>query len=193
MEIEWQNIVSITLNELDRFSEDKSCIMASLVLIDVLRNKGIKDAYPLTVKVRILNPAFTKRIITEPFPQTPELLAQWDDDGCHVVAIGYGESTATQWQAHLVVITPKGIKGKDALCDLAIKQADVPKWNIFLGPVLFGMRDSFLKGTEDFGVIINECRIIYKAFPNDQSFKQTPLWKNNLKRKLIVKEILKRL
>lgn len=60
--MDWQKLVFTIVEELDRVSEAKSCIMASVVLLDVLRAKGIKDAYPLTVKYKFLNPKATERL-----------------------------------------------------------------------------------------------------------------------------------
>lgn len=190
--MDWQKLVFTTVEELDRVSEAKSCIMATVVLLDVLRAKGFRDAYPLTVKYKVLNPKATERLKNESFPQTPEQKAQWNADGCAIVATT-DKNSATDWAGHLIVVIPKGLNGRDAVCDLAITQANIPAWNILLGSVLMGVRDSFINGTEDFGLIMNGCRVIYRAFPDDQSFRQTPLWKNSLKREAIVKRILKRL
>jgi len=191
--MDWHWLIYTLLEELNRASEGHSCIMAAAVLLDVLRARGIKGAYPLTVKPRIFNPRFTERLNSEPFPHTPEQLSRWDADGCHLVGIGHGEGSSSQWPAHLVVVIPNALKGKDAVCDLTITQANVPDWNIVLGAVLVGVRESFVKGTEDFGVTINGCRIVYRAFPEDQSFKQTQIWKSRMKRDLIVKRVLKSL
>ncbi len=60
--MDWQKLVFTIVEELDRISEAKSCIMATVVLLDVLRFKGIRDAYPLTVKYKVLNPKATERL-----------------------------------------------------------------------------------------------------------------------------------
>lgn len=191
--MDWQRLVQTIMEELDRIGEAKSCIMAVSVLLRVLHLKGLKGAYPLTVKPRILNPKFTARLEKESFPSTPEIMNEWNSDGCAMVAIGHGEGSSDQWPAHLVVVIPKALKGKDAICDLTITQANKPEWDIQLGQILVGVRESFINGTEDFAVTINGCRIIYRAFPDDISFKQTPIWKKRLKRDLTVKRVLKRL
>ena len=189
----WQQLIPAVMDELHGASEGNSCIMAAAVLLDVLRAKGIKGAYPLTVKVQILNPKFTERLSSDPFPRTAEEIEQWRKDNCAMVAIGHGDAPSSHWPAHLVVIIPKALNGKDALCDLTIGQASVPAWDIVLGPTVLGVRDIWITGLEDFGKVINGCRIIYRAFPDDQSFKQTPLWKPSLKRELIVKKVRKKL
>jgi len=191
--MDWQKLVQSIIQELDRAGEANSCIMASSVLLRVLHLKGIQGAYPLAVKLRILNPKFTTRLEREPFRNTPEIMNEWNADGCAMVAIGYEKSPSDQWPSHLVVVIPKALKGKDAICDLTITQANKPEWDIQLGQILVGVRESFINGAEDFGVINNRCRIIYRAFPDDISFKQTPVWKEKLIRDKIVKRVFKRL
>jgi hypothetical protein len=188
-----QRLIFAVWDELRKASEEHSCIMAAAVLLDVLRAKGIRDAYPLTVKPRIFNPAATERLGREPMPQTPGQIAEWEAAGCFMVAIGYGEGSASEWPAHLVVVIPKALKGRDAVCDLTITQANVPAQNIRLGQIMVGVREEFVSGTEDFGVTINGCRVVYRAFPEDESFKQTPVWKKKLAREMIARRVLKRL
>jgi hypothetical protein len=190
--MDWQNLIFTVLDELHGVAEQHSCIMAGAVLLDVLRAKGIKDAYPLTVKVKILNSKLTARLKDSSLLQTPELLQPESGDG-GIVTIGYGEETADDWPAHLIVIIPKGLKGRDAACDLTITQASVPDWDIKLAPLVVGVRESFVDGSEHFGVTMNGSWVMYTAFPEDHSFKQTPVWKKRLKRDLIVKRVLKRL
>lgn len=188
-----QRLIFAVWDELHKASEGHSCIMAAAVLLDVLRAKGVRDAYPLTVKPRIFNPAATERLSREPMPQTPEQIAQWEAAGCFMVAIGHGEGSANEWPAHLVVVIPKALNGRDAVCDLTITQANVPAQNIRLGQIMVSVREEFVNGTEDFGVTINGCCVIYRAFPEDESFKQTPIWKKKLAREMIARRVLKRL
>src|SRR5690349_15022089 len=107
--IDFQTLILAVLDELHAASEERSCIMAAAVLLDVLRARGVKDAYPLTVKPRILNPKFAERLNNESFPETPEQFAQWEAAGCFMVAIGHTEGSADQWPAHLVVVIPNAI------------------------------------------------------------------------------------
>ena len=191
--MDWQRIVQTIMVELERAGEANSCIMAASVLLRVLHLKGLKGAYPLTVKPRIFNPKYTARLESEPLLSASEIKNGLKEDGCAMVAIGHGEGSKDQWPAHLVVVIPQALKGKDAICDLTITQANKPDWDIQLGQIMVGVRDSFINGTEAFGVTINGCRVIYKAFPDDISFKGTPIWKKRLKRDLVVKRIMKQL
>ncbi len=188
-----QQLVSVILDELSRASERHSCIMAAAVLLDVLENKCISQAYPLTVKARIFNPRLTD-LINKESSLTPDLLSAYlEADGCHMIIIGCGEGSSDQWPAHLVVVIPGILKAKDAVCDLTITQANAADWGINLHPILMGVRDPFLNGSEDFGVTVNGSRVVYRAFPDDHSFEQTSLWKRNPKRGSIVKRVLNRL
>lgn len=191
--MDWQNLVQTIMVELERSGEANSCIMAASVLLRVLHLKGIRGAYPLTVKPRIFNPKYTARLEREPYLIASEFKNGLNEDGCAMVGIGYGEHSKDEWSAHLVVVIPQALKGKDAICDLTITQANKPEWNIQLGQIMVGIRDSFIDGTQPFGVIVNGCRVIYKAFPGDVSFEETPIWRNRLKRDLIVKRVMKKL
>lgn len=125
----------------------------------------MNDAYPLTVKPRIFNPKFTERLNNETFPETPDQFAQWEAAGCFMVAIGHAEGSADQWPAHLVVVIPNAINGWDAVCDLTITQANVPNENIQLQPILVGVQESFVSGSEDFGVPSMAVSSYTKLFP----------------------------
>ncbi len=116
--IDWSKLVEIVLEELNRAFEDHSCIMASTVLIEVLHAKGIKNAFPLTVKARVLNPTFSEHLKQEPFPNTSKQQAQWMADGCSIVVIGPEEGLSDQWPAHLIVVIPKALNGRDTVLDI---------------------------------------------------------------------------
>jgi len=191
--MDWQRLVQTIMVELERVGEGKSCIFAALVLLRVLYLKGIKGAYPLTVKLRIFNPKYTAHLDSIPSPSASEIKEGLNKDGSTMVVIGHGKGSKDQWPAHLIIVIPKALKGKDAICDLTITQANKPEWDIQLGQILFGVRDSFVNGSEAFGITINGCRVIYKAFPKDILFKKTPIWKDRLKRDLIVKRIMKQI
>ena len=191
--MDWQRLYQVVIEELERVGENHSCIMAAAVLIDVLNTQGVKDAYPLTVKPRILNPKFTSRLKREPFPQTPQLQAEWSADGCSIVAIGHGEGSSRQWPAHLIVIIPKALDGRNAALDLTVTQANVPAWGIELIPLMMAVPDEFLKGAKEFKAPVNGSIVIYQAFPEDRSFEETPLWRKKEGRNPIVNRILSRL
>lgn len=188
-----QRLIFTVLDELHGASEQHSCIMAAGVLLDVLRAGGVRGAYPLTVKVWVLDPQRTERLKDESLLQSPELLAQQRTDDGGIITIGGGEASDDRWPAHLVVVIPEALKGRDAVCDLTIPQASVPDWGIQLGPVLAGVREAFVDGSEGLGITMNGCRVIYKAFPEDESFRQAPVWKKTLKRQAIVSRVMRRL
>ncbi|MDT4955194.1 MAG: hypothetical protein QOJ02_3332 [Acidobacteriota bacterium] len=189
-----QRLIFTVLDELHGASEQHSCILAAAVMLEVLRAKGIKGAYPLTVKVIILNPKLTERLRDDWRTLTPERLSQLkSDDAGGIVTIGDGAITDDDWPGHLIVVIPKALKGRDAMCDLTVTQASVPDWGINLAPLVMGARESFVDGSEKFGLVMNGCQLMYAAFPEDHSFKQTPIWKKRLSHDVIVRRVLKRL
>lgn len=191
--MDWQRLYQVVIEELERVGESHSCIMAAAVLIDVLNAKGMKEAYPLTVKSKIFDPKFASRLKREPFPQTPELLDEWMADGCSMVTIGHGEGSSRQWPGHLIVIIPKALGGRNAALDLTVTQANVPAWGIELIPLMMAVPDEFLTGAKWFRAPVNGSIVIYEAFPEDRSFEETPLWSKKKRRNSIVKRILSRL
>jgi hypothetical protein len=182
--------VKIVMGELSAVHEQHSCIMASAVLLDVLLSIGIDGAYPLTVKPRILNPQFVRRLRTESFPTTSQQFAEWSAAGCSMVAIGHGTGTSDSWAGHLVVVVPNAYAGKAIVIDPTITQASVPDWGIELRPLMFVAPASFLQGDREFKAPVNDSMIVYMAFPSDHSYETTPLWSNRQKRDVIVRNIL---
>ena len=144
--MDWKKLIQTIIYELEQSGESNSCIITAAVLIKVLRLKGIKGAYPLTVRVKIFNPKYTDRINKEPPPNSLEVKYGMSSNGWALVAIGGKLKTKGLWPAHLIVIIPQAIKHRDALCDLTITQANKPEWNISLAPIIMGVNDSFIKG-----------------------------------------------
>lgn len=187
-----QSLIQATNDELYRLGEQHSCIYAGAVLSKTLKAIGFTEAYPLTVKPRILNPAFVQRIKTQLPPSDEETLAKWAEEGCSIVAIGGGETVSTdkQWAGHLIVVLPNFYDDRHAFCDLTITQASVPEWGINLMPVFVRVPNTFVTGETEFKAPVNGSLIIYEAFPNDKSFEAAPVWKNMAYQDLAVKNII---
>ena len=190
----WSRLVGIIAEELEKTSENLSCIMATSVILNVLSHLGVDNAYPLTVKPRILNPKFAERLKHEPFPSTPEELAKWEADGCSIVSVGYPKaSSKNQWNGHLIAIIPRGFNNRNWALDITITQANLPEWGIELDPLMMSVSEEFLNGTKEFKASINNSLVVYWAFPADRSFEDTPIWQESEKRDYIVRQILSRL
>jgi hypothetical protein len=193
MPVNIANIVEVGMDELATANEEHSCIMATAVLLEVFRALDVSGAYPLTVKPRILNPAFVERLKVEPFPSTDKQIADWTAEGCSMVAIGHGDPTPHNWPGHLVIVVPNAFRGKSLVIDPTITQASVPAWGIELRPLMFPAPDSFLAGDTEFKAPVNGSMVVYKAFPHDRSYESTRLWTNNQKRLAIIGKILERI
>jgi hypothetical protein len=187
------NIVEATMDELAIANEQHSCIMATAVLLEVFRARDVNGAYPLTVKPRILSPAFVERLKAKPFPSTDKQIADWTAAGCSMVAIGHGDPTPDNWPSHLVIVVPNAFRGKALVIDPTITQASIPEWGIELRPLMFPAPDSFLLGDTEFKAPVNGSMVVYMAFPLDRSYESTRLWTNNQKRLAIIGKILKRI
>jgi hypothetical protein len=193
MPVNIANMVEVAMDELATANEQHSCIMATAVLLEVFRALDVNAAYPLTVKPRILNPAFVERLKAEPFPSTDKQIADWTAEGCSMVAIGHGDPTPDNWPAHLVSVVPNAFRGKALVIDPTITQASVPAWGIELRPLMFPAPDSFLVGAAEFKAPVNGSMVVYMAFPHDRSYESTRLWTNHQKRLVIVGKILERI
>ncbi len=185
-------IATITTEELKHAREDRSCIMAGVVYLEVLSGLGFEGAYPLTVKPQVFNPAYAERQRTRALPSSEEDREEWSAAGCKFVAVGHGEGRPDAWAGHLVAVVPDVDSGKALVVDLTIPQANVPKWGIELRPLAFLARADFLSGAAEFKVPVNGSLAVYMAFPDDRSFERTPVWVKTSKRRTIVRGILKR-
>jgi hypothetical protein len=186
-----QPLFNATLRELRRLGEQDSCIFAGAVLVELLRSRGYRNAYPLTVKPIVLNPNFAMRLRTEPFPRNALARAKWADEGCPMVSIGaYGAvSTRDIWAAHLAVVLPNFFGERHLMCDLTIIQANRPEWKIYLRPVFLRVPEAFVSARTTYRAWVNGSTIIYRAFPRDKSYETAPIWKNRRYRDQALKTI----
>jgi len=63
--------------------------------------------------------------------------------------------------------------------DLTITQANRPELGIDLVPVVLKVPKAFIEGRHVIETTILDCRVIYEAFPNDQSFNTRGYWNNS--------------
>lgn len=188
-----QHYIPKILEELGRFQELHSCIMAHMVLQDILGQIGIYGSYPLTVKLLILNPELTKAFDQDSAIIQKSQNVDWKAKGYAMIKTGDDFSTEDVWPRHLVTIVPETFGIKAAILDPTITQANRAELNILLGPLLAGVSDHFLSDKEAQRFTINGCAVIYKAAPNDKSYEQTPLWTDRGKEKYISETIIKKI
>jgi hypothetical protein len=188
-------VITAVLQELERAGERHSCITAAGVLLDVLHVCGISDAYPLTVRARVLNPTFAERLQREPFPTCPETLQEWTAAGGALVLIGkngQADIGPDYWDGHLVIVIPGALSGRPATCDLTLVQANRPELGIDLMPVTFTATERFLAGEQERHLRVNGSLVVYKAFPGDCTYETAPAWTGN-HRATIARRVLTRL
>jgi len=191
MEIE--AIVQSTVEELLRAGEQHSCIFSASVLLDVLAACGIEGARPLTVKVRIFNPVYYKRLQSgRSLPSSPEEIAEWTQAGAAGVSIGDKPLAPGEWPAHLVVV-PQLRKEEFLVLDITLPQANAPHFGIHLVPGAFIATEEFISGAKEFPAVINSSLAVYKSFPLDVTYEDTKAWSRNERKNRIIQGIVQRL
>lgn len=156
---------------LNRRFGNHSCIHATRVAVEVLKEFGM-PARPLSVRATIINAKYIEAtsLIGRPFESTSEAMKWHRETGAFSYGIGAKEA-AGRWPGHLVAIARQS-----ALIDLTIEQANHPKFDMILQPILTMASGRFLNGDEVLDVAVNGCRVIFEARVGDESFKDTPAW-----------------
>jgi hypothetical protein len=175
------SVVSAVVGELERVGEQHSCIFAGALLAKVLNRLNMGEAHPLTVRAFIMNPQLLEWVKANGFAFNSENEKKWTALGGHGITLGYGPEgslPADRWMGHLAVILPNLFGDRHAMFDLTAPQATKPDWGINLAPVIVRVPESFVRGETEFKAPANGSMVIYKAFPDDHSYTESKLWKN---------------
>lgn len=180
---------------LSRF-EARSCIASTRIAVEYLREQGVR-ARPVSVRLRIYNPAYTARLIAAKFDdgfaaelarmaRSPESLAA---AGLWSIGIGYsrdaGETIApSAWDGHLVCVVEDR-----AILDLSLDQGCRPAHNIELGPALIPTNRVWLAGECGGEVIEHGCLLAYTALPADRTFLASPDWRETRRWAGVLKDL----
>ncbi|MCY2994756.1 MAG: hypothetical protein NTY19_43880 [Planctomycetota bacterium] len=124
-------------------------------MLKTLQEMGFPKAYPLSVRVKIVNPTR---------PDTGIMLGKGTDP------------TPGKWPGHLVIIVPNHDGDDHLLIDLTVVQVNGKVCGIDLDPVLGIVDDGFVKGKRPTGWPANGCELVYEAFPEDDSFVRETDW-----------------
>jgi hypothetical protein len=147
-----------------------NCIISSAVLHRVLTLLGMKSQ-PLSVKVVAYNKPMMELLKEgKPLPQTIEEIDKIDGWS---IGVGYGDKMPGNWPGHLAV------RVGNALIDITIDAASRPKKNMIINEPLIsiGISEDFFAGKEDLWLTDeNGVLLIYRAFPEDDSYKVSPNW-----------------
>lgn len=154
-----------------------SCIDSAALLTHVLHATGFRDAYRLTVNVRIINEAYRKYVETYGEPTNEATGKACDDAGGARINLGkdsedLGEVPEGNWPGHLTVIVPKAFGDRHALIDPSITQANWPEYGIVLPPVCLKVTDDFVAGQRPAPFEVNKTLLIYDAYPKDDSYNR---------------------
>jgi hypothetical protein len=146
------------------------CILATAALIDVFDYFKL-TAKPLSVISTVFNPRMADRIALEGMPTPEEAERSWfpPHDTCRSLAVGAGDPEPGKWPGHLVCV----LDGK-VLIDLTLDQADRPHRGIELPvPVIAPVNEEFLAGQGELVGMVNGCRVVYLARPEDRTFERS--------------------
>jgi hypothetical protein len=164
------------------------CIAAAAILIDVLDYFRL-TAKPLSVIATVFNPQMTERIEREGVPTREEAERDWFPRGCWALAVGTGDPEPGKWPGHLVATL-----GERVLLDLTLDQADRPRRGIALPmPLVVPFPAAFLAGDGEISGIVNGCRVVYQARPDDRTFENSRDWVVKKRRSTVVGAAIRRL
>lgn len=144
-------------------------------LLAALNKFGKENIRPLSVKVLIFNPYVTKEFKPGRNPSKKRLNALLDHKKGHSVALGMDEAEGDGWKGHLVLIanTPEGTW----LIDPTLSIASRPEHNMWLLPIGVKVDDDFGKFDGSRAILkLNDCAVMYSAFPSDLSYEAVLDW-----------------
>ena len=189
-------IATATHTELQKIGLHHSCIFAGAVLTEILHRSGYPAAYPVTIRGFILNPELREWAIANDFNISDETEAEWRQLGGRLVDFAAGPVTPEneeKWHGHLGVVIPHYFGDRNALLDLTIPQINNSEWKIVLPSITTLVSDEFVRGEDEYRMNVNASLIIYTADPNDKSYMDTPLWKDESRYKELGSRIADRL
>lgn len=188
-------IIPVLMDELAQYGILDHCIEASALLMKVLHNTGIPDAYRLTVGVQIINEAAYRFIEANGYPETEESIKAFNDAGAATVVLGRDapEVPEGRWRGHLAVIVPHAFGEKHAIIDPTTPQVNWPEFGIELPPMCLKVRDEFLEGKRPAFFAPFNTRIQYTAYPDDHSYNDHGDTMEKEGFDVAVSEVLKRL
>jgi hypothetical protein len=178
------------IDELHRVEQSHSCILAAIVATEVLHTVGYGQAYPLTVRPRILNPLTRKWLKETGRPLNTVTDAEWNRLGGPPIFLGKAGLPGEDWVGHVVVIVPNIFEDRHAMLDLTIPQVNLPGTGNNFVPLSLLVSDAFVRGECEHQQGVNGALIAYKAFPGDQGFESTEIWAERPRYKWFVDEIL---
>jgi hypothetical protein len=145
------------------------CLAATRIAVEVLGRFDF-SVRPLVVKVAVHNPALVAK---GRLPASNEEARRWREEDNAAVAVcgAQGAGRHGHWPGHLVAIV-----AERCLIDLSLPQVNRADRDIALTPLLCKVESAFLAGTARLAFLLNHCRVVYDALPDDRSFDGIGDW-----------------
>ncbi len=103
--------------------------------------------------------------------------------------MGIGDPQPGKWPGHLVATL-----GGKVLINLTLDQADRPEHGIVLPvPIVAPLSPEFLTHEGQMVGMVNGCRVVYEARPDDCSFERSNDWKSRKRHAAVVGAAIRRL
>ena len=167
---------------LRRYYKEDCCIIATRVVIEVLKKLHFKNVKPFVIEANIFNEVYVRKGRT---PANEEEAQEWLKEGAWQIVLGDRvDNVKGKWPGHLVVLI-----NDQYMLDVAIYQACRPNKNIYLEPLFTKVFEDFVKGEDRCQLMYSNCLIIYQAFQNDKSYQNVKDWQDLSRSKMAVNEI----
>lgn len=169
---------------LSKYYREDCCIVATRIIIEVLKKLHFKDVKPFVIEANIFNEIYVKKGRT---PQSDEEAQEWLKDGVWQIVLGdRSKKTEGKWDGHLVVL----INNKYML-DVAVYQACRPHKQINLDPIFTTVPEDFINGEDKCQLMFNNCLIVYVSYPQDKTYQSSKDWYDLSRSKQVVGEVYK--
>ena len=117
MSIDYQALAEAVREETEVFCGRLSCLVAVAGLVDIGRSLGL-DIRPLTVRVMIFNPTFTRGIGDLNAPEAHNRMqSAMKQERAFAVKLGIGKARKGEWAGHLVAVGDIGEEDRRLVLD----------------------------------------------------------------------------
>lgn len=177
-----ETIAEVSPRILRKYYREDCCIVATRIIIEVLKKLHFKDVKAFVVEANVFNEAYLTKGRT---PQNEEEAQEWLKEGAWQIVLGDRvEKIKGKWPGHLVTL----INGM-YIFDIALWQACRPHKNIILDPLLTKVPEDFVTGEDKCQLLYNKCLLVYQAYPNDNTYQSSKDWHDRSRSKDVVREI----
>jgi hypothetical protein len=172
--VDLRRIFKTTPYVLRQIGVGNKCVPASAILMKTLHRCGYPDAYPLSVRLEIMNAAMHAYVATHGRPGPHETNAELASSGALCSTVG--NPLGSDWAGHMGIVVPDYFDERHAFMDLTLMQANVPERGIQTGPVCVEAPQRFVDGIDLLPVSAYGCHLTYEAFPADHGYDEGTNW-----------------